>query len=250
MNLKSVAPTIYGEDYFLHAYNGEIDKYLSNLDGLPAALSGCFDVAEIKPGERVLDLGCGRGHLSYSCALSHCLVTAVDYSEDAIRLAKLTMNRLPLQLRKNVTVIQESISELELSDKYDVIFMADLVEHLYDWELKNLFERVKIWLKEDTGRVIIRTAPNVLWVKYIYPLKRILDFPMTLRKKLNVFYRRNRYRYDPDMHVNEQTPRKLKKLLKDFDAKVWCYDNSSNIISILTKRFCGQDILAIARLKR
>jgi hypothetical protein len=49
------------------------------------------------------------------------------------------------------------------------------------------------------------------------------------------------------MHVNEQTPASLKKHLKYFNSKVWCDDGSANIISLMTRKFAGSDIWAIAR---
>ena len=44
--------------------------------------------------------------------------------------------------------------------------------------------------------------------------------------------------------------KKLKIFLrsKGFKAKVWCDDGSSNFISLLTKKFAGSDIWAIAKI--
>ena len=50
------------------------------------------------------------------------------------------------------------------------------------------------------------------------------------------------------MHVNEQTPGSVKRSLRGFDVRVWCDDGSSNLISLMTKKFAGADIWAIARI--
>ncbi len=244
-----VNSTIYDSDYYLYAYSGDLKKYLSDLGNLPIALHRCFDYADPKPGEKVLDLGCGRGHLSYFCVLKGCEVTAIDYSKDAIDLALKTKEILPIDLKDKLDIKQMDFKNLDKKEKYDIIFMADLIEHLYDWELKILFDKIKQILKPKTGRAIIHTAPNKTWVNIVFPLKRILDWPSTLRKKKDFFYTRDKYSYDSEMHVNEQAPSGVKKLLKGFKVKVWCDDGSSNVISILTKKFAGAEIWAIAKIE-
>lgn len=245
---SQVNSEIYDSDYYLHAYSADTKKYLSELQNLPIALHRCFDYANPKPGEKILDLGCGRGHLAYFCVLKGCEVTAVDYSKDAVELALKAKEALPENFKDKMIVRQIDFKELDTSEKYDVVFMADLLEHLYDWELKILFDKVKQILRPKTGRLIIHTAPNKTWINSIFPLKRILDWPSTLRKRKDFYYTRDKYSYDPEMHVNEQTLSGVKKLLKGFKARVWCDDGSSNIISILTKNFAGADIWAIAKI--
>lgn len=254
LDIKQTRPQVnsmvYDSDYYLYSYSADSKKYLSELQNLPIALHRCFDYADIKTGEKVLDLGCGIGHISYFCALKGCFVTAVDYSAAAVELALKTKEALPNGLKDRMIVKQEDFKNFDTEEKYDVIFMVDLLEHLYDWELEILFEKVRQILKPDTGRVIIHTAPNKIWINAIFPLKRILDWPSTLRKKGGFFYTRDKYSYDPGMHVNEQTPWRVRKLLKGFKAKVWCDDGSSNVISILTKKFAGAEIWAKAKIEK
>ena len=42
----------------------------------------------LKPGGKVLDIGCGNGNISYQLAKSGFAVTGMDISEDAIAEAK------------------------------------------------------------------------------------------------------------------------------------------------------------------
>jgi len=246
----TVTPDIYDKDYFLYAYGGK-EKYLTSLKNLPIPLEICLNLADPKPGESVLDIGCGRGHLSYACVLRGCKVTAIDYSQDAVDIAIETMQQLPQNLKSNVSVSRMDVLDIDTSSKYDVIIMADVVEHLHQWQLEKLFDICDKILKRPNGRIIIHTAPNSTWINFIFPLKRILGFMTTIRKKSDFFYKRDKYFYSRDMHVNEQTPGRLRKLLKSkgFNVKVWCDDGSSNVISILTKKFCGSDIWAVAKVK-
>jgi len=244
-----VESDIYDADYYLYGYAGNEKQYILDLDKMPISLKRCFNYGSLKPGEKILDLGCGRGHLAYYCVMNGCIAVAIDYSRAAIELANKTRNALPENLRNNMIVREMDFRDLKADEKYDVIFMADLVEHLYDWQLKELFKKAKEILKEGTGRIIIHTAPNRTWINIIFPLKRILNWPSIISAKKDFFYTRGKYNYDENMHVNEQTTRGVRRLLKDFEARVWCDDGSSNVISLLTKHFAGADIWAMARLK-
>jgi 2-polyprenyl-3-methyl-5-hydroxy-6-metoxy-1,4-benzoquinol methylase len=243
-----VNPGIYDADYYLNAYSGNENKYIASLNNLPISLNRCFILAAAQPGEKVLDLGCGRGELAYHCVINGCSATALDYSDDAVKLAQKTKKVLPGNLYDKMTILQMDFIDLDESEKFDVIFIADLVEHLYDWQLERLFEKAKKILRKETGRIIIHTAPNRIFINVIFPLKRILNWPGVIAKKKDFFYKRDKYFYDLDMHVNEQTPVSLKRHLKGFKTRVWCDDGSANVISLLTGFFGGADIWAIARL--
>lgn len=239
-----VDPGIYDADYYLERV---ADK---DLDNLPVSLKRCFDMAALSVEEKVLDIGSGTGQLAYYCVSKGCTAVAVDYSEAACQLANGSKAALPEPLREKMTVLKMDFRDLPEDVKYDVIFMADLVEHLYDWQLKALFEKMARILAPGTGRIVIHTAPNRYFIDIIFPLKRILNWPAVIRKtgpKGSFFYTRNKYFYDPAMHVNEQTPGSLSRHLRGFNARIWCDDGSANVLSMLTKSFAGADIWAVAR---
>ena len=115
------------------------------------------------------------------------------------------------------------------------------------------------------GRLIIMT-PNYYYEKYLSPLKRILDMPLNLVKwptrvlkgkfrqagalaglKKIFRIRADRGELNRMMHVNVSTPAKIRKLLGDYEVSVWCEDYSRNIASILTQKWWGRDIVAVAR---
>jgi SAM-dependent methyltransferase len=244
-----VDPVIYDADYYLKAYAGDKKKYIAGLHTLPISLARCVSLARVAPGESVLDLGCGRGALSYYCAAQGCRVTAVDYSEDAVKLAEMARDALPDGCAGTLRVIKMDFKDLDENMKFDCIIMADLVEHLYDWQLKELFAKARSLLNQNTGRLIIHTAPNRIFINVIFPLKRILNWPGIVKAGKSFFYTRDKYSYDPAMHVNEQTPGSLRAHLREFNRRVWCDDGSANVISLLTRSFGGADIWAIARLR-
>ena len=89
-----VPSTVYTEAYYLTDNEG-YKEYQKGLDGnIHPKFIRALRYAKLHPGMRVLDLGCGRGELSFYALKNGCEVTAVDYSEAAIRIAKQTMNTL------------------------------------------------------------------------------------------------------------------------------------------------------------
>jgi SAM-dependent methyltransferase len=244
----SVDSKIYDADYYLQdAFGGDMKKFIDSLEQPPVPVQYALKVAQVKPGERILDIGCGLGRLVYLCAKAGCVAHGYDYSDDAIAIAQKVRESLPESTRSKVVFKKDDVKNIPETEKYDVIFMTDVVEHLYDWELKVLFSKLARILKPGSGRLVIHTMPNKWQINIIFPLKRMLSFPKTLKSGKGFFYKRNKYFYDSEMHVNEQTPASMKRHLSEFDAKVWCEEGSSNVLSILTKKWCGTDIWAVAR---
>lgn len=79
-------------DFFAHLGKNVINPGgLLGRDRLLAEL-------DIKPGSRVLEIGCGSGHTAcYIAQRFHCQVTAVDLSEDMIRAARWRVQEARLQ---------------------------------------------------------------------------------------------------------------------------------------------------------
>ncbi len=50
--MRYVDPSIYGKDYYIHAYAGDVEKYLANLDNLPVSLASCFGLANPNSRDR------------------------------------------------------------------------------------------------------------------------------------------------------------------------------------------------------
>ena len=219
----------------------------------------------------MLDLGCGRGELVYySLKKGAREAVGIDYSQDALVIAREAAKSLPENLRDKAIFLNQDAADLKLQGKFDCCFLTDIIEHLTDEQLVKMFTAIKKHLAPH-GKIVMHTAPNLNWIRYEYPIKRFLTMPSTLYKRLSgkkqfsvdeklpllkkialyldICYRRDYYNYSLDMHINEQTPATLSRLLAScgFDYKVWCEDGSSNLISIICKRFWGPDIWAVAR---
>lgn len=266
MPKEIVDPAIYGKEYFLRDNEG----WKEWEAGLEAARHPKFEraleLAGDVRGKDVLDIGCGRAELVYYCVKEGARALGIDYSSSAIEVAAETVKRLPEEMRNSAGVAVGEIGTFALPGKYDIVFMIEIAEHMHDWQLKEAFAKINSALKPG-GKLIIMT-PNYLYEKILSPVKRIVNIPgncikwpirilrgkykpKSFREVIGKMFRVavDRGELNRKMHVNVTTRGTLKKLLTEFDLKIWCEDHSKNPISLLTRHWWGRDIVAIASKK-
>lgn len=114
-------------------------------------------VNELKPfllgRKKILDFGCGTGHL-----VPHLLelggeVCGADFSENSIKVVNERFKSEPL-FRGAWNPRQEQV----LSERYDAIVIVEVFEHLDDDYLQITIDKIKSYLNE--GGVLIVTVPN------------------------------------------------------------------------------------------
>lgn len=98
----------------------------------------------VAPGQSVLEIGCARGDLLG--ALKPALGVGVDFSEEMIDAAR---RRYP-QLR----FVQSDAHALNLTEKFDVIILSDLVNDL--WDVQTVFKNISD-LTTPRSRIIINS---------------------------------------------------------------------------------------------
>jgi 2-polyprenyl-3-methyl-5-hydroxy-6-metoxy-1,4-benzoquinol methylase len=100
-------------------------------------------------GQRLLDVGCARGHLASALAERGWEVTGVEYDPSDAQVAK----------SRGLNIITSSAEDAfaNLTEKYDVIVFADVLEHLVD--PLTVLKLAKNQLTSD-GRIVI-SIPNV-----------------------------------------------------------------------------------------
>jgi SAM-dependent methyltransferase len=204
---KSLPSTLYTEEYFLTACEG-YDVFLeSEGRHLSRRLTDAFAVAEVRPGMRILDVGCGRGEIVRHCLRLGVEAYGIDYSGGAL---------------KGGGVCRSDAKRLPFPNHYfDRVLMFDVVEHLYPWELHQAMLEIARVLKPD-GRFIVHTAPNRWYDRYAYPLVRVVRtllgqgrlYPKDPRAIIPV---------NQDVHVNEQDMLSMGRALRaaGFKSKVW-----------------------------
>lgn len=122
-------------------------------------------------GKEVLEIGCGEGRLAAFIAASGANVWALDYSEEAIRIAK-------SKYRLQDTLEFEVRDDRPLECSVDVIVMQGVLEHQDDWRqyLAELTKHLK------PGGCLITSSPSFLNPRgYIWQTLRLLfNVPMSL----------------------------------------------------------------------
>ncbi len=215
-----VDPDEYTEEYYLNDCEG-FDFYRETGGRrLSPRLAAVFELAGVRPGERVLDVACGRGELVLQSALRGATAIGLDYAVAATRLTRRALGRLPDEERGRTGVVWMDGTRMGFpSGSFDVVFMVDYVEHLYPHELDRSLDEAYRVLK-PSGRLIIHTAPNSIlahktWPRYIrhvhrgvLRLARMANYKDKFINEM-MLPRSEAFPLEGDydhVHVNEQTP--------------------------------------------
>ncbi len=99
-----------------------------------------IDLLEIKPGEKILEVGVGTG-LTFPLYPNYCQVTAVDLSEEMLKQAHALKDKLSLP---NIEIQQMNASQLKFADNtYDKV-LANLFISATSEPLKALAEMKRV----------------------------------------------------------------------------------------------------------
>jgi len=155
-------PTMsYSCGYWEHAKNLEEAQY-NKLDMICRKL-------ELKPGDKLLDIGCGWGGLASHAAEHYGVeVTGITVSREQLELAAQRCQGLPVKI--------ELVDYRELNGEYDKIVSVGMFEHVGFKNYEAYFNTVKKLLKPE-GLFLLHTIGsqntsyrNDPWVdKYIFP---------------------------------------------------------------------------------
>jgi len=200
----------YSDEYFNKDCGGfDLFKKTHGRKLEDIRLMTAFLLSEPYLGKRILDIGCGRGELSYALANAGANITGIDYSESAINIAKAAFREVPVPGKLRF-LCEDAINFKFGNEKYDVILATDFVEHVDEAALRKILEKSTKALSKE-GHLIIHTAPNRDYYDYYYPILR------QKARDAGAYIPDNPRSYYEDLvHINEQSPSDLEILLKEY----------------------------------
>ena len=165
------AKHLYTRDYFLRQVDGhhEFAAFRGEEVQLFERHRRNLQLLEMAPHHRFLDVGCGRGELVLCHAARGGNATGIDFSDDAIALARHKARELGV----GCEFIVGSFTALSMTRRYDRILASEFIEHVSADEGAQFFRMARTLLTPG-GRLIVYTYPNVLQRSFGYPLSRWL----------------------------------------------------------------------------
>jgi len=207
---------VYDEETLLSFVSQEQyqDFIASRGERLPPRMARSLRLMDLRPGMRVLDLGCGRGEIVLHAARRGAKVVGIDYSPACLKLTRRTLELASEKEQDQVALVRGDATSLPFGDQvFDRVLMLDIVEHLRDWQVSRaLGEAYRVL--SPTGYVVLHTLPNRWALDYGYPLLRLLSPRLPRSPRSDV---------EQSVHINEQDPFSLKRTLREagFSFKLW-----------------------------
>ena len=203
----AVSPEAYTEQYYRESCMGAQRWETSGGAAADPLYFHYARLAGVRPGEVLVDVGCGRGELLVAALRAGAArAVGVEYSQAALGLARRTVDAAGLE---GAEVHLADARALPLADATaDVVTMLDVVEHLSPAELARALAEARRVLRPG-GRLLAHTMPSHTIYSVTY-------------RALRAARPRRRAAWPPDprneleraMHVNEQSLWSLRRTLR------------------------------------
>jgi ubiquinone/menaquinone biosynthesis C-methylase UbiE len=217
----SLPSEIYDSEYFLSEYCEGWDQFRDGK-GLSPLKTFELELLEAGPGVRVLDVGCGRGELLLACTQQGVTTIAgIDYAQAAVDITQETLKDI-----EGADIRQGLVTQLPWEDNsFDRIAFCDVIEHIDPDEVAKAFLEFRRVLAPG-GKLVVHTAPNLLFLKYSWPVVRLVL--KTMGRAEPVSKMDHWIAESKRFHVNEQTVfamRKAGRAAGFHDVDAWIGSN-------------------------
>ncbi len=202
---KMLDPSIYNRNYFLSERTEGYREYTNNK--LSPIRQEEIRLLKLCSKDKIIDIGCGRGDIVRYLSLHEYEFVGLDYSQEAINVT-----RSSLPEKKHSWIVLGDAKSVKFPDEnFTKAIIGDVIEHMsYDEALRVINEAYRL-LKKD-GKVVVHTAPNLWFKKYVYPFVRIIFIIMGKRELVRNLDKNIKATYK--YHVDEYSPASLKKLFE------------------------------------
>ena len=230
-----IEPEAYTEEYYRSAVEGHQQFAESGGRAISARMVRALELADVRSGQRVLDIACGRGEVVLQSALRGARAVGIDYAQASMNIARETLTGAP---DVEADVARMDATQLAFApDSFDVALMLDFVEHVYQPDLDASFAQIAQALKPG-GRLVIHTSPNrvfedVVYRHYVRNVNRLLVGAAGLFKIKNRLLNElvlppgpvpPHDEYERELHVNPQTGGSLRTALRNAGLHVKSVD--------------------------
>jgi SAM-dependent methyltransferase len=216
----------YSGEYFLTAVEGHREFRASMGRTLSPRLMRALELADPRPGQRVLDIGCGRGEIVLQSTLRGAFAVGIDYAQAAMELARRSLDGSTEPPARAGLARMDAGRLAFQPGTFDLALMLDFVEHVPQPELEEALGQLGRALKPG-GRLVIHTSPNRLFEEIVYRHyvrnvhRLILGVARALRlqgRVLNPLVLPTdplppHDDYERQLHVNPQSPASLRAAL-------------------------------------
>ncbi len=173
----AVSPAAYTREYFLSEVEGHADFAATGGRDVGPRFARALALAQVTPGERVLDVGCGRGEILVQAALAGSTGIGIDYAPVAVALAAGALRAARAAPPGGVALASGLRLPFQAAS-FDAVFLLDVVEHLSPRELPEALRQAARVLRPG-GRLVVHTSPNrlftdIAWPRWVAPVHRTL----------------------------------------------------------------------------
>lgn len=148
----------YSSAYFKGDYNKSLQEAQEEK------YKRILDLAEVKEGDHILEIGCGWGGFTEYAASQGVKVTAVTISKEQFDFAKNRMDHLPFGKLADIKLLDYR----DLKGRFDSVVSIEMIEAIGSNQWKTYFKAIKNFLKKGKSAVIQGiTIPDESFNKYM-----------------------------------------------------------------------------------